>query len=104
MAKRRLIYKNTEHVLFPINAEVKELGKRKEPKLIIGKKYYVSFGNNIAWACILDEIYIDEFTKNKRLKISFYNKNGIRQAVNDVSLISIGSTPLEAIQNEVIMD
>lgn len=74
--------------------------KRYPVHLVVGKKYYVSFGNNIALSCVLDEI--DE---RGRLTVSvtrYVTLSG--EVINSKhSLLpdEIGDTPEQAVLHEV---
>lgn len=98
-----------------VSNEIKPLPlkARKTPKLIIGGNYYVSFGTNNAYPCTLVEI-ITEFSKTEvrveipekpRSKKGFIDINGNRsynwKSTRVLYQDEIGSTPEEAVKNEV---
>ncbi len=76
------------------NIRPKHHTKRSEPKLEIGKDYFVSFGMNQAIPCVLIEIL--KATKEVRINISEKGHSGIHQLFAD----EIGLTPEEAVSNE----
>jgi len=71
--------------------------KRMEPALTIGQEYYVCFGNNMVYPCILNEIIEGP---PKRIVISKYDND---QFFGRHVLFSneIGNTPEEAVINSV---
>jgi hypothetical protein len=71
--------------------------KRKEPVLKVGADYYVCFGNNIVYPCILNEIIEGP---PKRVVISKYDND---KSFGKHVLFSneIGQTPEEAVLNTV---
>ena len=71
--------------------------KRREPILKVGEDYYVCFGNNIVYPCILNEIIEGS---PKRIVISKYDKGRL---FGEHVLFSneIGQTPEEAVINTV---
>lgn len=77
-----------------------KIGKRKAPKLILEKEYYVSFGNNRALKCTLKEIYKEG--EKERVVVEINNSikfNGIKTLFSD----EIGDTPEDSVKNEVTL-
>ena len=87
--------------------------KRKPVELIIGKEYFVSFGNNIVSRCILTEIselqdsnqITIDIPINPRTKNGFIDRNGKISynwtSTHCIFADEIGLTPEEAVINEV---
>ena len=73
--------------------------KRKEPELIIGNDYYVSFGCNIAQPCTLFEIHQGDANELKSVTIGIKKKSGEYDGRNIVFADEIGLTPEEAVIN-----
>ena len=87
--------------------------KKKEPVLIIGNDYYVSFGNNCVYPCTLIEV-INEFDM-KEVKVEIpmkaLSKKGYQTSFGGIShrwtrtrtlyAREIGMTPEEAVRNQV---
>jgi hypothetical protein len=71
--------------------------KRKEPELKVGADYYVCFGNNIVYPCILNEIIEGP---PKRVVISKYDKDRLF-GKHVLFSNEIGQTPEEAVINTV---
>jgi hypothetical protein len=71
--------------------------KRTEPVLIVGQEYYVCFGNNIVYPCILNEIIEGP---PKRVVISKYD-DGKFFGRHVLFSNEIGQTPEEAVINSV---
>lgn len=71
--------------------------KRKEPVLQVGADYYVSFGNNIAYPCTLNEVIEGS---PKKIVISKYD-NGKLFGNHVLFSNEIGQTPEEAVRNSV---
>lgn len=71
--------------------------KRKEPVLQVGADYYVCFGNNIVYPCILNEIKEGNPVK---IVISKYD-NGKLFGKHVLFSNEIGQTPEEAVMNSV---
>ena len=69
--------------------------KRTEPELKIGADYYVCFGNNIAYPCVLKEIIEG---RNRRVVITKFD-NEHNSSENVVFSNEIGRTPEEAVHN-----
>ena len=106
--------------LYPIKVEknVKALhsSKRTQVQLIIGCRYYFSFGENIVSPCTLVEIFEDG-DKTPRVtievKIKAPSKRGFRNEFGRISQTQtnrihlyadeIGLTPEQAVMNEFIL-
>lgn len=85
--------------------------KRKEPRLNERNEYFISWGRNIFYPCILDKV-INEFGYNEveiRLKLKsllngkkFLNSKGnvVEYQTQLIEANRIGSTPIMAIQNQ----
>ena len=71
--------------------------KRTEPSLKVGADYYVCFGNNIVYPCILNEIIEGP---PKRVVISKYD-NGKPFGKHVLFSNEIGQAPEEAVINSV---
>lgn len=96
-----------------VSSKIKAIPRKQrvEPKLEIGRKYYVSFGNNWAYPCILREI-IKEFERTE-VKIhirviekeAFYRKNGTMIydpfEEHQVYANEIGHCPEDAVRNSL---
>jgi hypothetical protein len=87
--------------------------KKKEPVLIIGNDYYVSFGNNYVYPCTLLEV-INEFdiTEVKvEIPMKALSKKGFKTSFGGIShrwvqtsilyAREIGLTPEDAVRNQV---
>lgn len=97
------------------DAKVKPIhySKRTPVDLIIGNKYYVSFGRNVATTCTLIEVEGDRDVKRITIEIPTkpQSKNGVidknrnisHNWVSTHSIYSdeIGLSPEEAVMNEV---
>lgn len=73
--------------------------QRKPVKLVIGKDYYVSFGNNEAHRCKL--VDIPEMYQGQRIKIETPTPRG--SITHILFADEIGTTPDEAVMNQVTM-
>ena len=73
--------------------------QRKPVKLVIGKDYYVSFGNNEAHRCKL--VDIPEMYQGQRIKIEPPTPRG--SITHILFADEIGTTPDEAVMNQVTM-
>ena len=73
--------------------------QRKPVKLVIGKDYYVSFGNNEAHRCKL--VDIPEMYQGQRIKIETPTPRG--SITHILFADEIGTTPDEAVMNQVKM-
>lgn len=73
---------------------------RKEPELIVGNDYYISFGMNRAVPCILLDIIGNgkEISKQVRIGIKDNSPSGYG-SINMVYSDEIGITPDEAVIN-----
>lgn len=88
--------------------------ERKPVDLIIGKEYYVSFGNNIAKKCVLTKIHDDGISLKRitidipikpRSKKGYINIDGELshnwKSTHTLYADEIGLTPEEAVLHEV---
>lgn len=67
-------------------------------ELIIGEKYYISYGSNVAEACILESIKDLPNSSIKAISVKFHHRKF--PSVNSVYSNEIGRSPKEAVQNE----
>lgn len=73
--------------------------QRKPVELVIGKEYYVSFGNHEAHRCELIEI--PEMYGGARIEVKIPNERGYTTHI--LFADEIGNTPEEAVLNEVTL-
>lgn len=71
--------------------------KRTEPILNVGEEYYVCFGNNLVYPCILNEVIVGP---PKRVVISKYD-SGKFFGQHVLFSNEIGETPEKAVINTV---
>ena len=79
------------------------IDERTIPELIVGKDYYVCFGNNVVHQCKLLEILENNKISIKKMRPTCYKTlTGKRYGhFNTVFKDEIGETPIQAVHNTV---
>lgn len=101
--------------IIKVNEEVKILPVEKRIKfdIIPGQKYYICYGDNIVWGCIVSEIISDQNKLSINVPIKPLGKKGYQDLNGKISHDwydtysvfndEIGRTPEEAVNNTVTL-
>ena len=89
------------HKKIKVSKDVKPIhySLRKPFELIIGEKYYVSFGNHMAQKCVLEDVFYRD-DKPFKVSVSVQLSKGVG-GTNSLYAEEIGRTPEEAVINTV---
>ncbi|WP_289035180.1 hypothetical protein [uncultured Flavobacterium sp.] len=106
---------NTPIDKIKVNKEVKILptDARVKFEIVPGEKYYICYGNNIAWGCIVTEILAEGHKVSINVPIKPLGKKGVLDQNGNIShdwfdsycvfSDEIGRTPEEAVNNTVTL-